>query len=115
MMPAVDFEGIEAAALRSARSAIGDTEVVATARAIGRVLQGAGRDWHDLVKALLPTPAPSDAADLSSEKSTIWWHHLTLRDRQFIENLTDRHKSLSPKQQKWLCDIREKPERGAAA
>ena len=87
MMPAVDFEGIEAAALRSARSAIG---------------------------------APSDAADLSSEKSTIWWcfhrrHHLTLRDRQFIENLTDRHKPLSPKQQKWLCDIREKLERGAVA
>ena len=55
-----------------------------------------------------------------SEKSAIWWcfhrrHHLTLRNRQFIENLTDRHKPLSPKQQKWLCDIREKLERGAAA
>jgi hypothetical protein len=66
------------------------------------------------------TPSPSDAAVLSGEKSTIWWrfhrrHHLTLRDRQFIENLTDRHKPLSPKQQKWLCDIREKLERGAAA
>jgi hypothetical protein len=162
MMPAVDFEGIEAAALRSARSAIGasnwgakdrqeqtnagcyamssglttigpqlgrllpllgsnhDSEVVATERAIGRVLQGAGCDWHDLVKALLPTPAPIDAADLPSEKSAILWcfhrrHELTLRDHQLIENLTDRHKPLSPKQQKWPRDIREKLERGAAA
>jgi hypothetical protein len=62
-------------------------------------------------------PTATDATDLSSEKSTIWRcfhrrHHLTLRDRQFIENLTDRHKPLSRKQQKWLCDIREKLERG---
>jgi hypothetical protein len=86
IMPAVDFEGIKAAALRSARSAIG---------------------------------APSDAVDLSGENSTGWWcfhrrRHLTLRDRQFIEDLTDRHRPLSPKQQKWPCDIRERPERGAA-
>lgn len=39
-----------------------DGEVVATARAIGRTLQSAGLDWHDLTQALtMPLPAPKPA------------------------------------------------------
>lgn len=95
-------------------------EVVAAARAIERTLHDAGHDWHDLVQALLPSPAPPDPADLSGDKSTVWWcfhrrHLLSPRDRQFIEDLTNRRKPLSPKQKNWLCAIREKLESGAVA
>lgn len=33
-----------------------DGEVIATARAIGRALKDAGRDWHDLAAAIGPAP-----------------------------------------------------------
>jgi hypothetical protein len=93
-----------------------DGEVVATARAIARVLRVAGHDWHDLVQALFPSPAQPDAVDLTSDKSTVWWcfhrrNLLSPRDRRFIEDLTDSHKPLSPAQRKWLHDIVAKLER----
>jgi hypothetical protein len=95
-------------------------EVVAAARAIERTLHDAGHDWHDLVQALLAPPVPANPADLSGDKSTVWCcfnrrHLLSPRDRQFIEDLTNWHKPLSPKQKNWLCDIRERLEGGTAA
>jgi hypothetical protein len=85
-----------------------DGEVVATVRAIERVLKSAGRDLHDLA-ACLGAPMQINGND----KSTIWWcfHRrdlLSPRDRQFTEGLADWHKPLSPKQQKWLGDIAAK-------
>jgi hypothetical protein len=35
-----------------------DGEVIATARAVGRALQSAGCDWHDLTKAITAPPPP---------------------------------------------------------
>ena len=35
-----------------------DGEVIATARAVGRALQSAGCDWHDLAKAAATAPPP---------------------------------------------------------
>lgn len=35
-----------------------DGEVIATARAIGRTLQSAGLDYHDLAQAVVTEPAP---------------------------------------------------------
>jgi len=96
-----------------------DGEVVATARGIGNVLQGAGCDWHDLVQALLPSPPLPDAAGVSNNKSNVWWcfhrrYLLSPHDRKFIEDLTKWHKPLSHRQQKWLQDIYEKLERGVS-
>jgi hypothetical protein len=97
-----------------------DGEVVATARAIERVLRGAGHDWHDLVPALLPPPVQPDAVDLWTDKSTVRWcfhrrNLLSPRDCRFIKDLTGWHKPLSSAQRKWLHDIVAKLERVEAA
>jgi hypothetical protein len=90
-----------------------DGEVVATVRAIERVLKSAGRDLHDLA-ACLGAPAND------SDKSTVWWcfhrrHLLSLGDRRFIEGVAEQRMPLSPKQEKWLRDIVGKLERAEAA
>jgi hypothetical protein len=86
MMPALDFE------------------------AIGRILRGAGHDWHDLVRAL-PTPARSDG----------WsdWHDdvaycaenidlLSEREREFLRSLAHWRGHPSPKQLDWLAALADR-------
>ena len=92
-----------------------DGEVVAAARAITKILQGAGSDWHDLVAAML---AP--VAHLGVRRDVVQWclsrrFFLSPRDRGFLENVARQLKPLSPKQEKWLCDIVGKLERAEAA
>jgi hypothetical protein len=90
-----------------------DGEVVATVRAIERVLKSAGRDLHDLA-ACLGAPAND------SDKSTVWWcyhrrHLLSQGDQRFIEGVTEQRSPLSPRQLKWLNDIVARLGSGRAA
>jgi hypothetical protein len=92
-----------------------DGDVVAAARAITKILQGAGSDWHDLVAAML---AP--VAHLEVRRDVVQWRlsrrfFLSPRDRGFLENVARQLKPLSPKQEKWLRDIVGKLERAEAA
>jgi hypothetical protein len=101
-----------------------DHEVVAAARAIDNTLQSAGFDWHDLAAAVHRMPIESDAgADWCKqrdERSNISWclsrrFLLSVQDREFLENIREQRKPLSPKQQQWLSDICKKLERTVAA
>jgi hypothetical protein len=87
-----------------------DGEVVATVRAIGRVLKSGGFDWHDLA-AWLRTPVTQiphvdwrlnvrfcfENADL-----------LNKRELDFITNIA-RGRKPTDKQVKWLCAIADRP------
>jgi hypothetical protein len=91
-----------------------DGEVVAAARAITKILQDAGGDWHDLVAAMLAPAAHREVRDV------VQWclshrFFLSPRDRGFLENVARQLKPLSPKQEKWLRDIVGKLERAEAA
>ena len=94
-----------------------DGDVVAAARAITKILQDAGGDWHDLVAAMLPPLAP--AAHLEVRDVVQWClsrrFFLSPRDRGFLEGVAEQRMPLSPKQEKWLRDIVGKLERGEAA
>jgi hypothetical protein len=85
-----------------------DGEVVATARAIERVLRASGHDWHDLAAAVAPPIAP--------DESPLNWRtlcrfcagqhsRLRPRDLDFIVSLSQRRGDPTPKQLKWLQDI----------
>jgi len=107
-----------------------DGEVVATARAIGRTLQGAGLDWHHLAQALtmpLPQPKPAGAArwsadDAKPDHDPADWHgmakwardhddgRLSDRERRFITDMAAplqmrRGFKPSAKQLDWLTSI----------
>jgi hypothetical protein len=79
-----------------------DGEVVATARAIGRVLKAAGRDWHDLASAIQPI-----ATDWRSIARFCANHQdrLSPREIDFIVSIARQNWELSEKQEKWLRDI----------
>jgi hypothetical protein len=80
-----------------------DGEVVATVRAIERTLKAAGRDWHDLAKALDPPLAPSDWRSLArycANRQRL----LSARELDFIVGIS-RLPRITEKQAKWLGDI----------
>jgi hypothetical protein len=112
-----------------------DGERAAAAAAIGRALQGAGCDWHDLVSAVTTpaSPAPSPSASKSATPPT-WTHtngpidlprdqllelldlieermpFLPIKSASFCSSLRDRSHGrpvvhLSPKQWAWLQDL----------
>jgi hypothetical protein len=97
-----------------------DGEVVATARAIGRVLTGKGLDWSDLSQAVgeierlsfeasrsSPTRQPS-VIEMVARCQTHGHGKLSCRDRKFIltiaADLALGHR-LSARQSQWLRDI----------
>jgi hypothetical protein len=96
-----------------------DGEVIAAARAIDKVLRGAGCDWHDLITTVLP-PATQSGSYPRSERSAIEWcfyhlHLLSSRDAHFIKGLKQQWTSLTDKQRAWLRDIVVRLERVEAA
>jgi hypothetical protein len=83
-----------------------DGEVVATVRAIGRLLKSSGRDWHDLAATLsLPTSIPS--ADWRGEARFCAGNAQRLSERElnFIVTLARYRGCPTDKQLKWLHDI----------
>jgi hypothetical protein len=103
-------------------------EVVATARAIGRVLAGKGLDWSALslamneIQRLSFEPSPSEKL-LTPFQMAVWCRdhvggRLDAKDREFIASLIlqlSRRRSLSEKQRQWLKDIYAKLHDGRRA
>jgi len=90
-----------------------DGEVIATVRALDRVLRRAGMDWHDLVKAVqFPEVVEEETFDLLSMAE---WLHDHAMDRLFgtnqplfVTNILTALKArqtVSPGQQKYLRDL----------
>jgi hypothetical protein len=99
-------------------------EVVATAAAIGRTLNKAGWDWHDLAKRLTAPAQPQPRheqpqrqrgpdADASLMAMAAWLdkyalHRLTDKQRDFVANvrrMLAAGRRLSPAQVKYLRDL----------
>jgi hypothetical protein len=84
-----------------------DGEVVATVRAIERVLKSAGRDLHDLAACLGAPVAQMQHADwrrdvrFCSENTDF----LSERELDFISNLARGGRKPTEKQAAWLRDI----------
>lgn len=90
-----------------------DGEVIATARALDRVLKRAGMDWHDIVKAVqFPDVIEDEPTDLLGMAE--WLHHHAM-DRlfgtnqpAFVQNVIvalKARRTISPGQQKYLRDL----------
>jgi hypothetical protein len=90
-----------------------DGEVVATARAIGRILRAAGSDWHDVAAAMEGRPLRAAAAEPpgSTWRDLVDWlqrndhNRLSAKERAFIDDMGDQlrsGRSPSPRQGKWL-------------
>ena len=91
-----------------------DGEVIATARAIDRLLRSSGRDWHDLAATIcVPTPVPN--SDWRREAPFCAGHakRLTERELDFIASLARYRSTPSPKQQQWLRNIADRLRGGA--
>jgi hypothetical protein len=98
-----------------------DGEVVATARAVARVLRSAGLDLHDLTAtfrqgaiALPPPKEPPPRPDFDFERGADWCREhqydprLSDRDRGFLRSMCrwfERGKLPTEAQAKWLSDI----------
>jgi hypothetical protein len=78
-------------------------EVVATAAAIGRVLETAGRDWHDLAAAVAPTLEDDWRATLAYCAKHA--DRLSDKERDFLRTLTYWRGEPSEKQLDWLEGI----------
>lgn len=100
-----------------------DGEVVATARAIGRTLQSAGLDYHDLAQAVVteptpvivyrerPAPAPSEPqswSDIARWCRTQDLGRLTPREREFVADMCAKlvlDAKPTDKQANWLRSL----------
>ena len=100
-----------------------DGEVVATARAIGRTLESAGLDLHDLAKALTAPKAivvhssndePEAAPQPTSLREIAVWlrthvnTRMTCKEQMFVADMAFRlgmGRKASTKQENWLRNI----------
>jgi hypothetical protein len=83
-----------------------DGEVVATARAIDRVLKSGGRDWHDLAATIcVSTPVPNSDWRREARFCAGNAARLSERELDFIATLARYRGCPTDKQLKWLHDI----------
>lgn len=99
-------------------------EVAATVAAIGRTLERAGMDWHDLAKRLTAPAQPQPRhdpppwqrgpyADAALVTMAAWLdkyslHRLTAKQRDFLSNvrrMLAMGRRLSPAQRQYLADL----------
>ena len=93
-----------------------DAEVVATARAIERILQANQQDWHDLVALISDagTAAKLGSGEIAEILAAAWKIRPRFRQNElgFVTSLRDRflagRTTLSDKQEAWLFDIADK-------
>ena len=101
-----------------------DGEVLSAARAIGRTLQTAGSDWHDLAGSLI-APAPNSQTKNARDDSNNNWramrtfcdkhsNFLSSREKEFIADIKHWRGALTHKQHHWLVAIFERVQRRAA-
>lgn len=102
-----------------------DGEVLSAARAIGRTLQTAGADWHDLAGSLLaPAPRSQTKKPRDDDSDSDWramrefcLRHrglLRARELEFVTSVADWRGELTHKQYEWLTAIYERLQRRAA-
>jgi hypothetical protein len=93
-----------------------DGEVISAARAIGRALQSANADWHDLAGRLLdprPSPPPPPLGWKAKRKFCLRHEHLLRpREHQFVLGLGNWDGDLTEKQEAWLSSIYARIRRG---
>jgi hypothetical protein len=92
-----------------------DGEVVAAARALNKILQDAGSNWHALVAAILAPVAHLEVRRDVVQRCLNRRFFLSPRDRGFLEGVAEQRMPVSPKQEKWLRDIVGKLKRAEAA
>jgi hypothetical protein len=94
-------------------------EVVAAAAALCRTLKSEGRDLHDLVGALngrvvyrdkiiypkVEELSPREIAQLCLDQDT---SHLNDRERRFLDDMSRRYSTPTPKQEAWLFAIHDR-------
>lgn len=86
-----------------------DGEIVATAKAIERVLKSCGFDWHDLAAAVSqPATQPSSDWRRTACYCAGQASRLSNRELDFIASLAQWRGEPTEKQQKWLRDIAER-------
>lgn len=109
-----------------------DGEVVATVRAIGRTLKGAGADFHDLAKAATAEPAaarraspppPEDEAEPMTWADCAYWckvraHRLSPKEAEFVRDMAISlrvgRREPTERQGRWLHAIYERLMRSQA-
>jgi hypothetical protein len=98
-----------------------DGEVISAVRAIGRPLQNAGHDWHDLSRALTvskPQARDESAGDMGWRDMRAFCEQhgggLSKREKEFVANLKHWHRELTERQLAWLTAIHERLQRKAA-
>jgi len=95
-----------------------DGEVVATVRAIMRVLKTAGLDLHDLARVIkLPGAGDGDEPDWRTLLRACRAHmdELTRREVKFIESLSRWRGAPTEKQRAWLAAIYDRQQEARAA
>ena len=103
-----------------------DGEVVAAARAMGRVLQAHGHDLNDLADAIqhgfandtgrsADAPMPRAPQEMVRELLTRWGDDLDGWERTFCHSIARQYRPLSPKQRAKVVEIFEKVSRRRAS
>jgi hypothetical protein len=92
-----------------------DGEIIATVRAIGRTLRGAGLDWHDIAAAIAPAPErPRWRSETENWGELANWcrfngaGRLSLKEAKFVADMSCLlvlGGEPSPKQAEWLRAI----------
>ena len=87
-----------------------DGEVVATVRAIGRVLKSGGCDWHDLAARFRTPVTQIPHADWRLDVRFCFENADLLNEREldFITNIARGGRKPTDKQMKWLCAIADR-------
>jgi hypothetical protein len=96
-----------------------DHEVLACARALGRRLKAAGRDYNDLADAIArpriaapPPPPPQPPPWRQKVRECLDHHHLlTPREQKFLHDLVIWRSTPSERQLDWLDAIFDRVER----
>jgi hypothetical protein len=92
-----------------------DGEVIATVRAIERVLKSSGRDWHDLSHAIVASPQPQHEG---GERELDWLdivtaclcqrHRLNQREREFLDGMKYWRGYPTARQLAWIVRIHQR-------
>ena len=85
-----------------------DGEIVAAANAVGRLLEAAGLDWHDLADAISLPPdrhAPTGNWRDMARECRGNGHRLSAKEFAFVLDMAISEHEPSPKQAAWLRAI----------
>src|SRR5262249_8102468 len=87
-----------------------DAEILATVRAIERLLKSAGHDWHDLAASITKPTIQRSETDWRQEARFCVANASLLNEREldFVATIAQQHRSPTVKQRQWLADIADR-------